>query len=96
MLSRTRLYRRVPMIQFRYGVRPVSTAVAAAGGVNVAAPSASPVVKETANAPVQVFESMWDLPANLRPKYISDEEMEYIRFGGATPYPPEKAPKGKK
>mmetsp|Transcript_49445 Transcript_49445/g.56955 ORF Transcript_49445/g.56955 Transcript_49445/m.56955 type:complete len:90 (+) Transcript_49445:115-384(+) len=89
MLRKTFIARRVPMIQFRFGVRPVAPAAVAAA----AKPSASPAVDGSIS---NVYESMWDLPANLRPKMVSEEEMDFIRFGGASPYAPAKPSKGKK
>ena len=66
---------RVPMIQFKYGARDAApapaVAVAAAGG---------------AKAAVQIFESAWDLPANLRPKFLAEVEQSTIRFGGCADY----------
>lgn len=60
-----------------------------------AAPAVAAPPPAAAVAPAAVLDSVWDLPANLRPKPISEAEMTAVRFGGASPYPPAKDKKKK-
>ena len=84
---------RAPMIQFRHGVREASTVAAPAAAA--AATKAAPPAATTAQPAAVVLDSVWDLPANLRPKVISEAEITAVRFGGASPYPPPKDKKKK-
>jgi hypothetical protein len=67
------VFARAPMIRFRYGAQ-----------LAVAAAVAAPASEAEAAA---VFESPWDLPAHLRPALVSEEEIEFIRLGGAIDAP---------
>ena len=58
------------MIQFKYGVREQASKVAAAASASAA----------------KIFESVFDLPENLRPKPISQVEQDAIRYGGGADY----------
>lgn len=72
---------RVPLIQFRYGVRAAVAPAAAA-----ATTTPQPAAAQPAAAP-QIFDSVWDLPQHLRPSIVSEEESECLRFGGAVDAP---------
>lgn len=77
------------MIRFRFGVRDAVPTTPAA-----AVAAASPVVVAAAvSVAVPPLESPWELPLHLRPLPIAEEEESAIRFGGASPYPPEKKKK---
>ena len=84
MLRATVIARRTPMIHFRYGSNAGTTggAAASAGAATSAAPTRV------------VLESVFDLPAHLRPLGISPEESDAIRYGGCKGY--ELKVKGKK
>jgi hypothetical protein len=82
----TMMLGRVPSIQFRYGARVAAPAAGVAPTASAAA--AQPV------APV-ILDSVWDLPAHLRPSIVSDEESVCLRLGGASDAPAKAAKGGK-
>lgn len=77
---------RVPLIRFRYGVRPVAAAPVAAAAVAAAAAAQPSAV---------ILDSVWDLPTHLRPSIVSDEESDCLRLGGASDAPARPAKGGK-
>jgi hypothetical protein len=72
------------MIHFRYG--PNASTSKASTGTGSAAAAAAPAR--------EILESVFDLPAHLRPATITAEESEAIRYGGCKGY--ELKTKGKK
>lgn len=80
----------VPMIAFRYGVRTaVQSAVRAQSNGATAAPVASAVAAATANAaakPAATVYTKRSLPGKFRPRPLSDDELDFVRFGGADGY----------
>jgi len=87
MLRRSFTLKHAPLIHFRYGQRngqvepatPTSSTAAPTAGAAAATGVASARV-------VTILRSLSELPATLRPRPISLEEVEDIRLGGATAY----------
>lgn len=75
------------MIKFKYGPNAIAATAAAT----------TPVVKAAFAANPNALNSVFDLPAFMRPQPISEEEMLAVRYGGGADYDiaPKKAP-GKK
>ncbi|KAH9578742.1 Ribosomal protein S36 [Trypanosoma melophagium] len=75
MLSLTMLRYRQPLIRFTYAMKKSGGAVVGSSTV-----AASPVKN--------ILETFDELPTKFRPHVFTEEEMELILTGGATPYVP--------
>ncbi|KAF8285633.1 hypothetical protein TcYC6_0049940 [Trypanosoma cruzi] len=71
-----------PLIQFKYAVKNGASSV---GGVKAAVASDKSSSNVLAGTFVETFE---ELPKKFQPHLFTEEEMELIMMGGATPYVP--------